>query len=101
MPYGWSSATPMTSPRFRVIKGGRQEVMLPNGSVVDVRHDPFVQPGLTRQTEFQIILSALNAASSRILKAVGGGQSADEELETANKILAGVSKAITHLRRAR
>lgn len=51
----------MTSPRFRVIEGGRQEVMLPNGSVVDVSHDPFVE---TRPTA-QPFLRRLNALIER------------------------------------
>lgn len=74
---------------LRVIDGGRREVMLPNGSVVDVRADPFVlQSGLSPKTEMQLVGSALNAVFACAMKG---------DYDTANGILAGVRDAITKM----
>lgn len=80
-------------PELRVIDGGLQQVMLPNGSVVDVRDDPFVvQPCLSPKTEMQVIGSAANAFFACVMKG---------DYDTAQAILRGLSAQITKMSKRR
>lgn len=78
--------------RFEVIDGGRQEVMLPNGTVVEVRDDPFVLPPgqYTTPTELQVLESAAQAFMLRCVK----GQFSEAET-----VLRHMTEAVRRLRK--
>lgn len=85
---------PIQRGRFRVIEGGVRTVMLANGTVVDVRDDPFVLPPgqYTSPTELQV----LESASQVFMKHCVKGQFT--EAETA---LRHMTDAVRRLRKRR